>query len=316
MVWLLFVASAAAGGFFHPNDLAAESRLFQSASEQLVEPVDQAQLQAKAWAKALVDYEEALDLWGPEDTDTHRQELTALRGTFQQQFDALQGFTDTFVTDFDHIFSEAMARQLARHPNAAQCERALPAAPSMPGLPTRLKPNPACQGEDLNPALAAGLDEDPALQKALAELLGRTWPLVDLGASPAPVQGAAPRWIDVRRTSRRVAGDTLRQIDKGDLMARSTLELELEGPMTDEERQDLAQRTRALNAATASQRHAQFEPLHEAIDKLTERWTRKGEAPTGWCLRPAKLGGCEGEDATDPLWLRLKDERSIQRFGS
>lgn len=314
MVWLLFVSSAAAGGFFHPNDLAAESRLFQSASEQLVEPVDQAQLQAKSWAKALNDYEEALDLWGTAGTEAHRQDLAAYRGAFNQQFSALQDFTDTFVTDFDRIFSEAMARQLARHPEAAQCERSLPAAPSMPGLPTRLKPNPECKGEDLNPKLAAGLDEDPVLQQALDELLHRSWPLVQLDASPAPVEGAAPRWLDVRLTTHRVASDILRQIAKDDRMARSALELELGESMSPEEQQDLGRRTRALNTTTASLRHAQFGPVQEAVDKLTERWARKGEPATGWCLRPAKLGGCEGEDATDALWLRLKDDRSVQRL--
>ncbi len=314
MSWLLFVSSAFAGGYFHPSDIAAESQRFRSASEQLVEPVDQAQLQAKAWAKALVDYEEALDLWGPEGSTSEREQLQSLKAQFSAQFDALQQFTDTFVTDFDVLFIDAMARQLARHPDAVPCERSVPAGRSMPGLPARVVANPDCQGEDLNPALAAGIDQDAGLQSALDTLLNRTWPTLTLDTSPVPLPDNPTRWIAAGPLAHAVLSASLRQIDKEDRMARSALELELHDQMTAEEGQALSERTRTLNASTAQQRHDRFAPLRAAVDKVSSRWTAKGEPTTGWCLRPVKLGGCAGENATDALWARLQEERSIQRL--
>ena len=314
MCWLLFVSSAIAGGYFHPNDIASESQRFRSASEQLVEPVDQAQIQAKAWARSLVDYEEALDLWGSEGSTSERQQLLVLRAQFSAQFDVLQQFTDTFVTDFDLLFSDAMARQLEAHPDAVQCERSLAAGPRMPGLPARLVPNPDCLGDDLNPAIAAGIDQDAGLQSALDNLLNRTWPAITLDSSPVALPDSPTRWIAVWPLAHAVMSASLRQIDKADLMARSALELELHDQMTAEATQALSERTRTLNASTAQQRHDSFVPLRAAVDKLSDRWTTKGEPTTGWCLRPVKLGGCPGENATDALWDRLQEERSIQRL--
>lgn len=314
MCWLLFVSSAFAGGYFHPNDIAAESQRFRSASEQLVEPVDQAQLQAKAWARSLVDYEEALDLWGSEGSTSEREQLRVLRAQFAAQFDVLQQFTDTFVTDFDILFSDAMAGQLAAHPDAVQCERSLAAGPRMPGLPARVVANPDCLGDDLNPTLAAGIDQDAALQSALDNLLKRTWPAITLDTSPVTLPDDPTRWIAVGPLAHAVLSPTLRQIDKADLMARSALELELHDQMTAEEDLALSARTRTLNASTAQQRHDSFAPVRAAVDKLSDRWTAKGEPTTGWCLRPVKLGGCAGENVTDALWVRLQEERSIQRL--
>jgi len=314
MCWLLIVSSAFAGGYFHPNDIATESERFRSASEQLIEPVDQAQLQAKVWAKALVDYEEALDLWGPGGSTSEREQLQALRTQYSVQFEGLQQFTDTFVTDFDLLFSDAMARQLVRHPDAVPCERSLPAGPRMPGLPARVTANPECKGEDLNPALASSIDQDTALQAGLDELLNRTWPTIVLDASPVALSDNPERWIAVGSLAHSLLNASLRQIDKDDRMARSALELELHDEMTAEAAQALSERTRTLNASTAQERHDLFSPVRAAVDKLCDRWTAKGEPSTGWCLRPVKLGGCAGEDATDALWARLQEERAIQRL--
>jgi hypothetical protein len=195
--------------------------------------------------------------------------------------------------------------------------------------------NPDCLGDDLNPALAAGIDQDAGLQSALDKLLNRTWPAITLDTSPVALPDvptrwiavgplahtvivALPdvptRWIAVGPLAHTVMSASLRKIDKADLMARSALELELHDQMTAEANQALSERTRTLNASTAQLRHDRFAPVRAAVDKLSDRWTAKGEPTTGWCLRPVKLGGCTGENATDALWARLQDERSIQRL--
>ncbi len=95
---LFLVATVAlADSFYHPNDIAAESRIFEEASRRSQGPMEAAGNAATRLADALTRYEEALDLLGSRASEEERERLTGLRRDYNRAFAQLQAFADAVI---------------------------------------------------------------------------------------------------------------------------------------------------------------------------------------------------------------------------
>jgi hypothetical protein len=179
-------------------------------------------------------------------------------------------------------------------------------------MPTHRTPNPDCQGEDLNAALAAAVDADAALEATITEILGRPWPEIGLDAAPqAPVGGDA-RWIEVRDLMMAGARSALQRIDQRDDDARGKIEAAIEQGGSVEELRRLTPEADRIEAETAAARAALAAPILAVAEaRMAKKWG--GEPATGWCANPGPLGGCTGEDASRALVSRLLEDSKVAR---
>lgn len=307
--------SAFASGAYHPSDIAAQSKVFAQASAELSKKFDAGSATADALAAALLDYELGLDLLGSRAPAAERERLDTLSREYNREAAKFRAFSDTLIDDFDGEFRAALARALVRRPDATECRRELPAGPPLPGMPARMKPNPDCQGDDLNPALAADIDADPALAKAIGEIQTLTWPLVNLTPAAQSPVGGSERFIRVAYFFRKAAPDALKQIEADDNEARLPFAAAMEQGASKEQLASMVEDARAITAETARRRASLAAPALAAADRILAKWREKGEPGTGWCANPTLLGGCSGMDDTtglsEPLLAKKKVTRAL-----
>lgn len=302
MVWWTMAAWA---GFYHPQDVASESRMFASVSEGMAEQASEAQRETRALALALRDYEEALDLLGDAAPPEERARLQALERQYHRELAVLQAAVDEKVAGFDQAFGSALARALRGHPGAERCARQVAAGPAIPGLGARTERNPACRGDDLNARLAAVMDEDSTLFLELNQVTG---PLPTFSL-PVEAMPSGERWIGVAPFFQAAAGDALRAIRQADEEARLPIEAAIEQGATEEALRALRPEARAIDEQTADRRAELAAPV---LERAAEVFTKRAPG-SSWCAQPARLGGCTGTDATRSLAGMLRDDRKLLR---
>ncbi|MCB9671802.1 MAG: hypothetical protein H6734_20160 [Alphaproteobacteria bacterium] len=302
MLWV----TAALAGFYHPRDVAAESGMYGSVAQVAATRASDAQQRARSLALALQDYEEALDLLGPAASEAERARLHALTRQYNRELAVLQAAVDRLVGGFDAAFVASMERALAKHPGAVRCERDVATGPSIPGLGARTQRNPACQGDDLNSAIAAVMDADPRLAADL-DVLDAALPGFTL--EPVPTSIVADRWIGVAPFFQAAAGKALKGIRRADEEARLPIEAAIEQGASREELEALKPRAEAIDADTARRRAELGVPVLARADAVLAK-----KAPgVGWCAQPATLGGCTGTDATAELAAVLRADKKLQK---
>jgi hypothetical protein len=306
ITWLL-TATALAAGTWHPNDVAAASTRFSAASERLSKPAEALQDQDARAAAAVRAYRLSLDLLGPAAPAADRERLLALEADYFAQHNRAQAFLDQLVGGFDDLFSGAVQTAVKAAGGGEPCEKMIPSGPQLPGIRPRLAPNPACQGEDLNPRIAAAIDADPALGASLDKLLGQPFPAITLESKPMPPVGAGERWIAVDQLFTAGAKEKLRAIDTADDEARVEIEAAVEAG---DEQRVLAMKDKAaaIAAATAHTRAELAEPVLAAADKALGKL-----GGAAWCANPVALGGCTGADATKELAPQLLDDAKVAK---
>jgi hypothetical protein len=321
-MWLVLAQiSAALGaaptGYWHPDDLAPRSTLFVSASERLQASYGERERAISTLSAALRNYRTALDLLGAAAPAAERDRLERLEHDYQRQYAVVQAFADDLVTAFDGAFQVSVDRAVAAAGGAVECEATISSGPNIPGIPSRRSANPACHGEDLNAALAAAVDADPALKSAIDELLARPWPEVALAPEPqAPIVAAgapapAARWLSVHDLMTAGARDALQGIDLRDDEARDAIHARLEEGASTAELKALEPEAERIEAATAAVRAELAAPVLAASNAAMAKW--KGDPATGWCANPTALGGCTGEDASRDLVGRLIDDKKVAK---
>lgn len=314
-MWLIALVSAAVAapaGYYHPQDLAARSERFSEVTERSGGAFEDASRRSSELARALRDYREALDLLGDRAPAAERERLEELQKTFNRQRATLQAFAETLLEDVDGEFRAAVERAVASVPGEVTvCEGEVADGPRVPGMRQRTRPNPDCTGDDLNDALAGKVDADPALRRALREIVAVEWPALDLPSEPqAPVGGGA-RWISVHALLRQGAAGTLKRIVQEDDEARLPFQAAIEQGASAAELAEHVDAARRLTAATASKRARAAAPVLEIADSRLQRLEKRGEPATGWCANPPLLGGCTGDDATGDLVARLLDDKKV-----
>lgn len=303
---MILALTTAMAGYYHPSDVAAASQAFARASEATSDRAKTAQREARGLATALNDWEEALDALGSRAPATERRTHADASRTYARQLAVLQADVDALVGGFDAAFGAALQRALAAHPGAERCEATVPVGRSLPGMPTRREPNPACTGDDLNARLAAALDRDAKLQADLAAL-STTWTGLDLGLDPLAVDGT--RWISVPTFLRVAARQPLAAIRRADEEARLPIEAQIEQGADPEALAALRPQADAITAATAERRATLLAPVFARAEVVFDK-----RAPDAvWCPRPTVLGGCVGTDDTAALTTLLRGDRKLVR---
>ncbi len=309
---LTSLAFAEAPGHWHPNDLAPLSKLYEESSTRLREVLPQREAEGQALAQAILQYEEALDLLGAEAPATEREHQAALEDDFKVDWIVVQSFADTLITDYDAAFRAAIERAAGpTFPDLQECAAQVDLWEGMPGFPSDMEPNPACEGEDLNATLAAKVDSDPQLKVELDEIVVRPWPEVTLPTEPRPVLGGEPRWVSVRALVAGVAGDALSGIEASDALARMELQSELAQAGADPAAHDaLRIKAERIDAQTAASRAAVGAPVLAAARKALAK--RGDDPPIGWCAHPMLLGGCVGQEAPGVV-EELASDRKVRK---
>ncbi|MBA2322443.1 MAG: hypothetical protein H0V89_14960, partial [Deltaproteobacteria bacterium] len=171
----------------------------------------------------------------------------------------------------------------------------------------RTQPNPACQGEDLNPKIAAAVDADAALTAQLDTLLGGAFPEIALESKAMPPVGAGDDWISVSSFFARGAAEKLAAIDSADDDARVEIDAAVEAG---DEAAVLAMKERAaeIAASTAKARADFATPVLAAANQILAK-----DGAVAWCANPNLLGGCTGTDVTATRGAALLDEAKVEK---
>lgn len=314
MIALLVSAAFGAGGFYHPDDIAAGSKRFAEASERAGVVFEDRQRDAKVLATALRSYQLSLDLLGDRAPAAERERLDAAWKEYNREFAVLDAFAGTMMEDFDAEFRGALERSLKSHPGAMECVAEIATGPKMMGIKQRTQPNPDCKGNDLNVQIAHELDVDPILAKAVAEIVALRWPEVALeSVAQAPI-GAGERAVDVAAFMKQVAPQALSAIDAADREARDAFEARIEEGASKEELASMVEASHALSATTARKRAALGGPALAAAEKALAKWAKKGAPATAWCANPVDLGGCTVPDATSDLVPALLQDKKVGKL--
>ncbi len=307
----LFVTSiAAAGGHYHPVEVAAASSQYQRASAGAGAQMAALQERAAMLSTALADYEEALDLMGEHAPKGDRERLAQQTVSYNRQFAVAQAFADELVADFDAEFTAAMTR--ATPAGAVECQPMVPDGRGVPGMRQPMKKNPDCTGDDLNGAIAQAMDADPTLKAAIDEILTLSWPALEPQADVTATRvGEGEPYIDVGEFFRSVWPDRLDRIRREDSKQRLDFEAAIEEGATAQDLAQMTSKAQQITAATAQRRAALGQPVFAAADKSFAKWAKSGREIPSWCAQPQALGGCDGTDASDELGRQLLTDKRI-----
>lgn len=306
-MWLFFVLSssfAAEPAWYHPDDVAAASKVFGGVSDTLAPRYEDLQARIEVGASAAAEVELGVALLGGLATP----ELKAWSDTTRRQIvgEVLRArrHMDLLAEDFGRVFGASMERALAIEGAGKTVTECASSSP-LPGLSKRNN----CSGTPLSAALAARMDTDPALAKELASIAEVPWPTVPLPSAtvaPIPLTGTT-RWVSLARLSQALIGTHLTAL-------QDDLDVALEGISDGLDARDPAAIAEAekLRAAWATRVAAAGETTRAAAAKALEKAAKKG-GPTelGWCVNPKSLGGCTGEDQTSAVITLLKDDKSV-----
>lgn len=292
-------AFAASQGYYHPDDVAAQSARFAEATSSVGPAWDKAQAAASRTGKALGDLELGVALLGDAAPQGFADRAQATRKEVTGQFMRLQRHVDLLQDDYAQTFQAALDRALARQGQGlTQC------APPRGGMAARFGPGgggasaAACAGEDRNAALAKAIDADPELTRALAEIASVPWPTIEAPSRAEPVVPLTGDrdWIQAAPVARALIGDLImtRQEALEDAMAPLEDGLEASDPAAIARAAEMREAwERDLAADGAALRTALADALARAAKKTPEL------AAVGLCANPPALGGCAGVDRTE-----------------
>ena len=310
MLGVLLVLPALAGGHYDPVEVARQSEAYARAADAAGAAFKERSSQVEVVAAGLVAYEEALDLLGSRAPADQRDRQAALEKAFFREKAVLEAFAGTMMDDFDTEFSNAVTR--ATPDGAVACQTMIPTGKALPGMPAPMKKNPDCEGEDHSSAIAAKIDADPTLTKAIDEILAIEWPAITLPTEPQAPVGPAERWLAVQPFFRKVAGSALKRIDQADDDARLPIYAALKDDPSLEAQRALVDDAKAIDRKTAEARAGVAEPVLTAIDGWNAKKAKK-DLDVGLCANPIPFGGCTGKDATSEIGAMLREDKKVAR---
>ncbi|MCO4744111.1 MAG: hypothetical protein KC912_04945 [Proteobacteria bacterium] len=305
---LLLATTAFGGGYFHPDDLAGASTSFARASEAA--PIyEEAESTSRDMAASLTLYEENLDLLGDRAPAAERERLATLLKAYNREQAQLQAFAGALMEDFDQVFTGAMERAVAAHPDAVLCETVVRTR-ALPGMPAKEEANPDCKGENLNAAISAAMDADPVLTGAIDELLGREWPAITQPTDAQAPIGGESSWVSVDRFFEEGAKASLTTIRRDDENDRLPIAAALEEGADPASQLELAHQ---ITEKTAARRASFAAPVFAATDKALAKRAKKGKTTASWCANPSTLGGCTGENANREMLEALLGDKKVAK---
>ncbi len=312
MLALLVVLPAFAGtpakapAYYHPDDVAAKSAKFSSASDVVAPKFDAAEKLVDQYRAAGSALEVGTALLGTSapaalvtfESDTRRQ----LSG----QYLRLDKHVSLIQDDFSNVFTQAVARVLP----ALSAGKDVKVCEAKAG-PMGLGPKTSdCVGEDLNAAVATAIDKDAQLDKDLKDILSVDWPTIALASAPQAVVAVTgtDRWVSLSDVAKKLAGDRLNDRE-------TTFEAEAE-KLSD----GLSTKDPASIAAYAAAKKAYVAGLGvdgavlRAAVEASLKKQKAAPAAWGWCANPKALGGCAGEDVTAATLHLLAADKKLAKL--
>ena len=288
---LLGFSLAAAPGYYLPADVAAASKLFNDTSTKMAPRFETAQDQVSKVSGALGDLDVGVSMLGTKAPAGMPEWAATTRRTLTGQYLRLARLLSKMQDDYSGVFSSAMERVL---PTATAGYAAKECGNT--GVMAQFHHN-SCEGENLNPRLAAAMDQDAELQKALAEIQAVEWPTIDIAPQSwavVPLTGAA-RYVQLAPLAHALFQAHLdaRQAQLEEAAAPLEDALAAKDPAAIQQAGKLKDQWRA-NLGTDGM--AWMPVLTEALGRLEKK--KGGPAEVGLCANPANLGGCPGEDVT------------------
>ena len=293
LTWITTAALAGAG-FYHPADIAAASKAYAEVSAVAQADTQVVQERATAVAVGLQNYDMALDLLGDRAPAAERERYQELLTQFNREKATTQAFMDVWIEDFDAQFLAAVDRALVGLGATAEvCAKEIPAGRSVPGMPTPMKANPDCTGDDLNAKIVAAIDTDPKLASELKEILAMDFPTITLPADPQPLSVPGDEAVSVADFFKANALGSLKAIDTADTKARSDIQAEIALGASPEELAALTDTARDITAKTDAAYASLAAPVLAAVDKANAKAAKKSLPTVGWCAQPQSFGGCD-----------------------
>jgi hypothetical protein len=305
---VLAAVPAYAAAYYHPDDVAKASAVFNAAAERLGPAFDSRQSELARWGASLEELELGTALLGPACPEATRAWALETRKEVTAQFLLVQKHVDGIQDGYAQSFGDALARALPKVPggaSAVQCQA------KGTGFGPSMSRSASCTGEDLNAAIAKVLDADPVLQQAVADLNGASWP--ELSAQPAPqpvvaITGEA-RWMNLGAVAKKLLPEVLRA-------ERDSLEADLEEIQEALEARDpqALAKAQAQKDAYLAKLAASGATLRALIDEAVRAHEKKqGTRSVAYCANPPRLGGCAGEDATETVLAALRADAKFTK---
>lgn len=301
-------ALAANAGYYHPDDVAGASALFNQSAEWAGDAFGRAQDEVSRLGASLSSLELGVGLLGPDAPPALQAWATDTRATGLQRFLVVQGFVNQLQDDYTGAFEASLRRALTGlgRSGVVVCQASAPRFGPGGGS------SRACEGENLNATLAAAMDRDSTLKAALDEIQNRAWPDLSMPSTP---QAVVPMTGDAAY----IRADALAKALWAARLDARTEALE-DAQAAYEEQLDAGDKealaaSEALKAAYLGELAADGVALREATTAALARAAKKGRAPdrVGLCANPASLGGCPGEDVTDAALEVLRADKKLVR---
>ena len=307
VVSLLLLSSPAAlaqevKGHYHPDDIAAASEVFASAAQSVGPRYAAAEHKLQKVGAGLAYLELGALTMGsrvPEGLGAWRDEV---RRQATGEFIRLQRHVDLMGEDYSTEFGAAMERVLSKQ-GAGLVECGASGIAAMVGRKD-------CPGEDANARIAAAIDQDADLKKAVASIDAVPWPEVSEPSRTwpaAPLTGTAS-WVQAGALMKTLFPERLQHHQ--DNLDRELVDLEDAIAAGDDSALKTAQQHRAAyEAALAADGDLLFAAITEALAKA-----KKGvSTELGLCANAPSLGGCEGTDVTrEVVGFLAEDKRFIK----
>lgn len=300
---LVFAAFAADPAYYHPDDVAKGSAVFGKVSESMGPAFDERQGRIGGLGDALSDLELGVALLGAAAPAGLRDWSDKTRRKVVGESMRLQRHVDLLQEDYSRVFEAAVARALptvGKGLDVKQCGAS--GVMAMMG-----KSN--CAGKNLNPALAAALDADPALAKELASIAAVEWPTFEAPKAAqelVPLTGAKV-WISGGDIATAFIGERVK-------LKQEALEAELERLLPEEPTEADIAKAKALKDAYVAALGKDGEVFRAAVVAALGRLEKKGgPKEVGWCANPRALGGCPGDNVSKTVGEALLEDKKFAK---
>lgn len=296
-------ALAAAPAHYHPDDVAKASKLFGTVAESMGPAFEAKQGHLASVGQALAELELGVALLGkaaPAElkqwSDTSRRKVLGERLRLQRHVDLLQD-------DYGKVFGAALERALPTVSKGFDVKEC--GASGVLAMMGRKD----CKGEDLNPKLAAAIDQDATLKQELASIAAVEWPSFEAPKAAQPVVAltGTTRWVSGGDVAEALIGARLK--DK-----REALEAELERLLPEEPTEADINAAQAKKDAYLAALGKDGDTLRAALTAALGRAEKKGgPAQVGWCANPAELGGCPGDEVTAKVLETVSKDKKFAK---
>lgn len=306
-MYFLFLSTALAGkpAYYHPDDIAAKSKVFTEAAQFSQKHFGEAQRTANTYSDALQQLSVGSLLVDDASVTSWTNQT---RKSINGQLSVLQQHIDWTINQYDTHFRASVERGLKQVGAGKTVEECTSSAGMRP-----MARKKKCQGENLNQPLAQWIDGDKTLAKELITIHQKAWPnLTYEGKSQAVIAVTGQQnWINLSLVAAHFLKDVLQSHQD-----------EYEASLEDLEEQLQAKDPKAIEQIKKHRQSYKMvmkkegDRIRQAVEVAVKKARKKNKAwdSVGFCANPEVLGGCEGVDMTQDAIDFLSKYRKSQKI--